>query len=237
VGSAGRPPALPGCRNGKRPIQLLYVNTFRSVWEYQSAFLEGRIDWCAVLGPRCAICGGVDCCREIAPYSRGVIELFPWREGRVDVARFQCRQTLRTFSLLPGQLVPYHLYTLESIIGVLLLVRQVREEDGAGVGPALGELVGDSRLGPALVAAWLGLVLRGLRRAHPVLANHFDLSMVSSASRAPAQYDELYAYCTALGARAPPGRHCLDEACSLYASETRQCLIGRPSQQRRAARA
>ena len=59
------------------PIQLPYVNTFRSIWEYQSAFLDDRIDWDAVLGQRCAICGEMGCHREITPYTRGVIELFP----------------------------------------------------------------------------------------------------------------------------------------------------------------
>lgn len=221
-----------------QPIQLLYVNSFGSIWEYQSAFQEGRIDWDEVLGPRCAICGEAGCHRKITPYSRGVIELFPWRGGRVDVARFQCRNRQVTFSLLPCQLVPYCRYSLESIVGVLLLVWQAREEDDVGVGTALNELVGDSDLGPYLVGHWLGLVLRGLRRGHPVLSARYNLTGVRSSSSAAEGLDELAAYCAAFAGnrpRAPPSRRSLNNPCALYANETHLFLIGRPSQHRRAA--
>jgi len=72
----------------------------------------GALDVCAYVGAVCPICDSSCGYRPITPYRRGVIELFPvYRKGEVLVARAQCRRTLRTFSLLPHPLAPYHRYT------------------------------------------------------------------------------------------------------------------------------
>jgi hypothetical protein len=81
----------------------------------------------------------------------------------VLIARFLCRSTGRTFSLLPCQLAPYHRYTIESMILALLLVLQVCREEDSGVSAALEEFPADSDVTPWLLAYWRGVVLRALR--------------------------------------------------------------------------
>jgi len=79
-----------------------------------------------VIGLVCPVCGAECGFREIASYEREVRELWPARDGVVSVARFQCRGAVRyrTFSMLPYQLVPYHRYTLQSMILTVLLWRE-----------------------------------------------------------------------------------------------------------------
>ena len=61
----------------------------------------------------CPICNRPDCYREITPYWRYAIEIFPdFKKEKIPVARFVCRELRRTFSLLPVQLIPYFQYTL-----------------------------------------------------------------------------------------------------------------------------
>jgi len=98
-----------------------------TVWECSDAVAAGRVDWVREVGPTCPICGRRDCWRQIPAYQRTVIELFPFREGTVQVARFQCRATGRTFSLLPVWLVPYHRNTAGSMLMALLLAAAVDE--------------------------------------------------------------------------------------------------------------
>jgi hypothetical protein len=106
------------------------------VFEYEEAILEEKIDWESVIGERCPLCGRTGCWREIAPYMRTAIELFPFREGKITIARFQCRERRRTFSLLPTQLAPYHLYTVESMILAVLLWSEIQAEQGGGASAA-----------------------------------------------------------------------------------------------------
>ena len=113
------------------------LNAFASIWEYADATSTGGIDWRREVRPSCPICGQDECWREITPYSRHVIELFPCREDDVLIARFQCRRTLATFSLLPVQLIPYHQYTVSSMLGALLTVWMAIRNEGRGFGWAL----------------------------------------------------------------------------------------------------
>ena len=120
-----------------------------------------------IVGPRCPICGRRGCWRRIAPYTRGVIELFPYAEGVVQVLRGQCGCTGRTFSLLPVELILYYRYTASSVVGALLLAWVAVREQGGGFGRVLEQdprFVPESRLTAWLLETWLDALLTGLRR-------------------------------------------------------------------------
>jgi hypothetical protein len=215
-------------------IQRPYCNSFPSIWQYRDAVLSGGIDFLRVIGPACPLCGEHGCWREIEGYFRGVIELFPkYREGEVLVARFQCRRTRKTFSLLPIQLIPYHRYTAASVVMALALALA----HGLSLfGVAEKLLAGDSRANGYLLAAWLLVLVHGLRRAHPWLAERYPLSVVRSARRRlPADWlAELGAYLAALAPRASPaGGAGFLAVISSYAHATSRFLFGVPSQERR----
>ena len=219
-------------------IQLPYYNSFSSIWQYQDAILEGGIDFLRVIGATCPLCGGRGCYREIEGYTRGVIELFPeYREGEVLVARFQCRAIWRTFSLLPIQLIPYHQYTAASVVMALMLALT---HDCSLFAVAEKMLTAEGRANGYLLAAWLLVLVRGLRRAHPWLKKRYGLSEVrSSKRRRPAEWlVELGAYLMALLPRGSPVIGCeIVEAISVYAHETSRFLFGVPSQDRAAGSA
>lgn len=216
-------------------IQLIYDNSFCSVWEYERAFLAEEIDWRSVVGEVCPLCGRAGGYREITPYKREAIELFPFRRGMVPVARFQCRQEKRTFSMLPCQLAPYHRYTLESMVLAVLLWRQVLVEEGVGAGAAVEELPGDSDVSPWLLRHWLGVLVAGFRLAHSALREWHDLDRIRSAGSRDqvGLLDEVHAYVAAFGGgRDPPSRSGLREAMRRHGAATRRPLAGRLSQER-----
>lgn len=220
-------------------IQLPYSNDHADVWEYRRAFAAGGVDLRAAVGPTCPICERAECWREIAPYERDAIELFPsHKEGRVLVARGQCTRTGRTFSLLPTQLVPYYRYTLSSVVGALLLAWSVVREEGGGFGRVLERdprFVPESRLTAWLLETWLDALLTGLRRAHPVLARRARLESIHSAI-GPGRLGrlaEVAAYLGALGVRGPPvDARGLDALVTRHGRETGRFLVGTPSQAR-----
>ena len=185
-----------------------------------------------MLPRNCPLCGKVNCWREIAPYERNVIELFPFRKGRISIARFQCRNQGKTFSLLPCQLAPYHQYTVESILLALLLVGQLHHDENRGFACAARKLPADSNVTPWLLAFWLGVALRSLRRAHPVLAQWYDLSSIRSGERRFAQLHELCDYCKAFNSRAPPDGKRYYALMTRYAEHTQHHLVGTPSHER-----
>ena len=216
-------------------IQLPYCNSFSSIWQYRDAVLDGGIDFLRVIGESCPICGSRGCYREITGYFRGVIELFPaYREGEVVIARFQCVATGRTFSLLPTQLIPYHRYTAASVVGALLLAMEHRRSLFAVSEKRLDV---KSRANGYLLLAWLLVLVRGLRRAHPWLQNRYALSAMRSAKgrRVAEWLAELRAYLTALLPRASPEIGCeLARVVAVYAHETGRFVFGVPSQERAA---
>lgn len=212
-------------------VQLCYVNTFASVWEYDEAFRAGTIDFGSAIGAVCPVCGGIADYGPIGPYERGVVELFPLRRGRVGIARFRCRKTCRTFSLLPYQLAPYHQYTVASMLTVLLLAQQVQFEEGKGMGQVVAELPGDCDATPWLLLLWLTVVLRGLRRAHAVLAVGHDLGGVRSGHRRRERLEEVYAYLHAFTGPGPP-RARAERLLLHHARRSKRFLLGTPSQQR-----
>jgi len=134
--------------------------------------------------------------------------------------------------MLPCQLAPYCQYTIESMIRTLLLVLVIFEEEQRGILAALGQVPGDHDTTAGLVAYWRGLVLRGLRRAHPILSRRYDLSAVHSAADHHGQLLELRAYCDAFRSRGPPRQQGLRLALHRYSQETKRHLVGTPSQER-----
>jgi len=215
-------------------IQLSYVNAFPSIWEYHNAFQLGSIPWEAVLGPQCPICGGRADFRPIPPYQRLAATLIPYRREWIEVARFQCRSTGRTFSLLPCQLVPYHRYTVDSMLVALLLAAELRTPGGSGLTRAATALPADAGVSPWLLCCWLRLAVRGLRRAHAVLRQGHDLSDVRSGTDREGQLTEITRYVAAFAqrGRGPPGPRAVGRLLKHYQHRSGHFLLGTASQQR-----
>ena len=221
------------CEQGSRTIQLPYLNKFDTIWEYKKSFLSRRIDFHTYLGPACPICGNIDCYRQITPYWRYAIELFPeFKKKRIPIARFLCRRERSTFSLLPIQLIPYFQYTVAAVTGTLLLGFECWQMGQQGFWGAMLGVDPESMVTPWLVAWWLGVVLRGLRRGHAVLARFYDLSGVRSPDGALA-WQEAAGYFSAFGYKAQARWGPLLQSLLLrYSHTTSQFLFGTPSQQR-----
>ena len=200
------------------------------MWECSDAVGAGQVDWRLELGTDCPICGRQGCWREIAPYERQVIELVPYREGTVLVARFLCRATGRTFSLLPAWLVPYHQYTAASMLLGLLLAAV--GEHGSLFAVAEKGLEGDCRATGFLLGRWLKVCLSGLHREHAQLARWAGLDALRSGLGVRVRLEELAGYCRALGIRGPPGICGLDEVLERHARTTGRFLFGTASQER-----
>jgi hypothetical protein len=203
------------------------------VWECSDAVAAGQVDWRLEIGTDCPICGGNDCWREIAPYERKVIELMPYREGIIEVARFQCRTTGKTFSLLPYWLAPYHQYTVRSIL-IALLLAAAAQENGIGSLFCAAEtcLEGDCRANGFLLDRWLQVCLSGMHREHAELARWAALDVLRSGLYVRARLEEVAGYCQGLGIRGPPGIRGLDEVLERHARTTGRFLFGTASQQR-----
>jgi hypothetical protein len=220
-------------RARRRKIQLPYPNTHESIWEYKESFLSGQIDFVSFLGPTCPVCGKQGCYREITPYWRYAIDLFPeFKKERVPIARFLCDEQERTFSLLPTQLIPYFQYTVHAVIGTLLLGLQCWQMGQKGFHGASLAVDPDSLLTPWLIACWLGMVVLGLRRAHGVLRQWYNLTGIRSSSRTlPWKEASGYFLCFGwhLQMRWGPPLHFL---VNRYSRNTRRFLFGTPSQYR-----
>ena len=80
---------------------------------------------------KCPICGSPNCAVRIGFYYRWVFAFKKSKLIRIPVARYLCRRKNRaksrlksshkTFSLLPSQCIPYHLYDVDSLIFMALL--------------------------------------------------------------------------------------------------------------------
>jgi hypothetical protein len=215
-----------------RPIQISYVNTFKSIWEYEESFRAGTIDFYTYIGPACPLCGRHHCYRQMRPYWRNAIELFPLKKRRVPIVRFQCRSTRGTFSLLPIQLIPYVQYTVGAVIGTLLMGLGHWQQGQRGFYGASVEVDPDSEVTPWLIWCWLTVVLRGLRRGHPTLRRLYDLSGVRT-TEARVAWEEVKSYCVAFAwDRHSPWPSLVMAVVRHYSHTTEQFLFGVPSQQR-----
>lgn len=218
----------------RRKIQLPYSNTFKTIWEYKESFLSGRIDFSSSIGPKCPLCGGLHCYRQISPYLRYAVELFPeFKKKRIPVARFLCRKTGKTFSLLPIQLIPYFQYTVDTVLGTLIMGLGCRQTGQRGFHGASVKVDPESLVTPWLVACWLMTVLKGLQRAHAVLGQWYDLTAISITPQRPMGWEEVSSYLLCFGWN--PRRHCrpvLFEVLHRYSRTTKRFLFGIPSQKR-----
>ncbi|MFH1952482.1 MAG: hypothetical protein ABIL06_12790 [Pseudomonadota bacterium] len=219
-----------------RKIQLPYDNTFESIWEYKESYLSGRIDFFSIIGPVCPICGDIDCYRQIFPYFRYAIELFPeFNKERIPIARFLCQRHGGSFSMLPIQLIPYLQYTANAVIGTLLLGFQYWQMGRRGFYGASVEVDADSLVTPWLVACWLAIVARGLRRAHAVLGRFYNLSDVHTLAHRTVPWEEVSGYFLAFSLKPTiPWAPMVLTLCSHYSRATGRFLFGVPSQQRAA---
>jgi hypothetical protein len=136
--------------------------------------------------------------------------------------------------LLPDQLAPYHRYTVESMLGMLLLVCQLREEQQCSVDAIVLQVPGDHDVQPYLVRCWARVVWTGLSRGHAVLSQWHAVPAPSIEGSADFMVlvTLLNAYGRALAGGSCPGRSCLREPSRCYARVTELPLMGMPSQLR-----
>jgi len=167
------------------------------------------------------------------PYWRYAIDLYPFRKQRIPIARFLCRRKRRTFSLLPVQLIPYVQYTVDAVVRTILLVLEYRRRGRRGFHGAWLEVDPDSSVTPWLIACWVAVVLKGLRRAHANLRARYDLSGIRSPVGGDALRGELQMYLIAFGAWPPRvGPEALVAVVKSYSRQSGGFLLGTPSQLR-----
>ena len=103
--------------------------------------------------------------------------------------------------MLPVQLIPYFQYTVDAVMGTLLLGWGYWQRGQGGFWGASVEVDPDSLVTPWLVAFWLAAVLRGLRRGHAVLGRFYDLTGIGTPKRV-VPWEEAAGYFLALGIEA-----------------------------------
>jgi hypothetical protein len=140
---------------------------------------------------------------------------------------------------LPIQLIPYFQYTVGAVIGTLLLALQYRQMGQQGFFGASTGVDPESLVTPWLIACWLVVVLRGLRRGHRVLVRLYDLSAIRIRQET-LPWEEVTGYLMAFGFRplAPwtPAGGVTRRLLYRYSHATAQFLFGTPSQSRLHAR-
>jgi len=191
------------------------------------------IDCLSEIGPSCPLCGKRHCYREITPYWRYAIDLFPqFRKERIPVARFLCRKSGRTFSLLPIHLIPYMLYTVGAVVGTLLAGLRCRRSGVQGYWGASVAVDPDSSVTPWLVFTWVRMVFSGLERCHRTVSRWYDLCFLSTC-RNPSRWQTVGGYFDAFGWEEDSFWRRLCDVLSRYSRDVRSFLFGCPSQERR----
>jgi len=127
---------------------------------------------------------------------------------------------------------PYFQYTVNALIGTLLLGLQCRQMGQKGFHGASVAVDPDSLVTPWLIACWLAVVVIGLRRAHGVLRRWYPLTEIRS-SHSSAAWEEAAGYFLCFGWHlktrwGPP----LQSLVNRYSRTTRLFLFGTPSQSR-----
>lgn len=133
---------------------------------------------------------------------------------------------------MPTQLIPYHQYTVNAVIGALLLVLECSQKGQKGFYGASVAVDPDSLVTPWLMACWLAGVVLGLRRAHGILRQWYPLADIRSSPRS-STCKEVAAYFLSLGwhlrIRWGPS---LQSLANRYSRSTGQFFFGTPSQSR-----
>ena len=137
--------------------------------------------------------------------------------------------------MLPYQLVPYHQYTLQSMVFALLLWRELFSDSksmssGYSVSATLPS---NSRVSSSLLYSWLAVLGQGLRRRHSDIGRFADLSSVRFGKGVRGEMEEIYDYLSVLCPRGPPRKDALQDVALQYGLECGCFLIGTPSQVRR----
>jgi len=186
-----------------------------------------------LIGPTCPICSDTGCYRQITPYFRYAIDLFPQlKKEKVPIARFLCRKKRRTFSLLPIQLIPYFQYTVHAVLATLLLGLTCRQTGRRGFYGACLAVDPDSLVTPWLVAYWHGVIAHSFRRAHVFLGRMFDLKAICS-TKIHITWLEVESYFLVFDIKPQvPWWPRFLVFLQRYSRDTGQFLFGRPSQQR-----
>lgn len=205
-------------------IQYQFDNTYSDIWEYKAAF--SNINFQNYIGDKCLICGAESCFKPIRAYYRYAIELFPHKKEKVPVARFVCRNTGQTFSLLPRQLIPYCQYTVDAVVGTLLNVYQFQQSGQVGFYGASLELDPDCSVTPYLIQTWAVLLLYGFLRSHHVFYTKFPMPHMPDPRKAVAA---VYLYLQSIGNTDCPNRTSVIPAIRYYFHQTRKCLFGKTS--------
>jgi hypothetical protein len=160
--------------------------------------------------------------------------LFPkFKKERIPIARFVCTSNLRTFSALPTQLIPYHQYTVNAVIGALLLGLQCRQRGQKGYHAAMLAMDPESLVTPWLIATWLAMVVLGFQRAHAVLSGLYSLAEIHIENITGA-WEKVAGYFMCLHCK-PQTRWgpVLQGLANRYSLSCRLFLLGSPSQGRR----
>jgi hypothetical protein len=135
--------------------------------------------------------------------------------------------------VLPTQLIPYHQYTANAVIGALLLGLQCRRSGQKGYHGAALAVDPESRISPWLIATWLSMVGVGFRRAHAVLSGFYNLAEIHIEQLTEA-WEKVCGYFTCLHGspqtRWGPG---LQGLLNRYSLSCRLFLLGSASQGRR----
>ena len=173
----------------------------------------------------------------MAPYWRYAIELFPnFKKKRIPIARFICCRRGKTFSLLPIQLIPYFQYTVDAVVGTLLLGMGCWQMGQKGYHGASVMVDPDSLVTPWLIACWLVRVVWGLRRSHAVLRRLYDVDGIRTLEKAEG-WQEAADYFVAFGLKPKRDSHALwMDVVGRYSRSTGQFLFGTPSQYRGSVR-
>jgi len=144
-----------------------------------------------------------------------------------------CRRRRRTFSVLPTQLIPYHQYTANAVIGALLLGLECRRSGQKGYHGAALAVDPESRISPWLIATWLSMVVVGFRRAHALLSGFYNLAEIHI-EHITGAWERAAGYFTHLHCRSQtrwgPG---LQGFLNRYSLSCRLFLLGSASQGRR----
>jgi hypothetical protein len=185
----------------------------------------------------------------MAPYWRYAIELFPdFKKKRIPIARFLCRHRRKTFSLLPIQLIPYFQYTVEAVMGTLLLGMGCWQRGQRGFHGASMAVDPESSVTPWLITCWLVAVVQGLRRGHTALRRFYPLDSLrtSEAWEEAAAYFAAFGLSIRVGTTVVPtpdhgrpkikGPSLLMGLLCRYGRATGQFLFGTPSQYRSSVR-
>jgi len=134
--------------------------------------------------------------------------------------------------LLPIQLIPYFQYTASALLETLLLGLNCWQAGQRGFHGASVEVDQNSRVTAWLVACWVTVFLRGLRRAHATLRGWYDLNRIRTPKR-PKPWEEIRDYFLSLGGKKDL---CLGSLfrgiLNRYSRTTKHFLFGTPSQER-----